>query len=95
MIRHFTDSKGTAWRVWDVWPTSRGGTEPMRDDGVAAFPTREFTSGWLCFECDSEKRRLTPIPPEWELCETCVLEEMCGRAGFVTSTPRDGPAVGN
>jgi hypothetical protein len=25
----------------------------------------EYSSGWLCFESDGEKRRLAPIPPGW------------------------------
>ena len=92
MIRQFTDAKGTRWRVWDVWPTPRtSSTGSMSaSDAVVAFPDRDFAAGWLCFECDTEKRRLAPIPPEWEMCEECVLEEMCARAGYVTSTPRDG-----
>jgi hypothetical protein len=24
--------------------------------------------GWLCFEAPQEKRRLTPIPPDWLVC---------------------------
>ena len=26
----------------------------------------EFSNGWLCFESDGEKRRLAPIPAEWD-----------------------------
>jgi hypothetical protein len=36
----------------------------MRDVAVAAFPGQSLADGWLCFECDEEKRRLAPIPPE-------------------------------
>ena len=25
----------------------------------------EFSQGWLCFECEGEKRRLAPVPPGW------------------------------
>ena len=26
----------------------------------------EFSDGWLCFESEGEKRRLAPVPPDWE-----------------------------
>ncbi|HEY4734533.1 MAG TPA: hypothetical protein VIH53_08285 [Gemmatimonadaceae bacterium] len=26
----------------------------------------EFSDGWLCFESEGEKRRLAPVPPEWD-----------------------------
>lgn len=26
----------------------------------------EFSSGWLCFESEGEKRRLAPVPPGWD-----------------------------
>ena len=25
-----------------------------------------YSGGWLCFESEGEKRRLTPVPDEWE-----------------------------
>jgi hypothetical protein len=30
--------------------------------------------GWLCFEGSEEKRRLTPIPPDWLACPADQLE---------------------
>jgi hypothetical protein len=36
--------------------------------------------GWLCFEADAEKRRLTPIPTGWEGCSENELERFCGEA---------------
>jgi hypothetical protein len=26
----------------------------------------EFTDGWLCFESEGEKRRLAPVPGDWD-----------------------------
>ncbi|MEX2153295.1 MAG: hypothetical protein WD825_08140 [Gemmatimonadaceae bacterium] len=74
MLREYTAKDGTPWRVWDVYPTTRG----------AATGTREFADGWLCFESPTEKRRLAPIPREWERCDCSRLEEMCRRAGFIS-----------
>ena len=26
----------------------------------------EYSNGWLCFECEGEKRRLAPVPEGWD-----------------------------
>jgi hypothetical protein len=36
--------------------------------------------GWLCFEAPVGKRRLTPIPDDWQECNEMRLEEYCRRA---------------
>ena len=92
MLREFTDKTGTSWRVYDVYPTGPSAAVIAADvaDRVNAFPSRDHAQGWLCFESTSEKRRLTPIPLEWELCELKRLEELCEGAGYVSRlTPRD------
>lgn len=99
MLREFRDTKGMTWRVWDVYPTTRGPThasgaaEPQ--DKAVLFPNNQLSDGWLCFESENEKRRLAPIPAEWETCESCVLEELCLKAGFATrfTPPRDAPPM--
>ena len=101
MLREFKDASGTSWRVWDVYPSSgrssQRSTPPdttQGTDAMAVFPTRNLNDGWLCFESATEKRRLAPIPPEWETCEPCVLEDLCGRAGYITRpTPRGEPRI--
>lgn len=34
-----------------------------------------FSAGWLCFESQGEKRRLTPVPAEWEQAEDDALQQ--------------------
>lgn len=51
--REFVDAAGTAWRVWDTRPHS------------AANVRARYADGWLSFECDTERRRLCPIPGGW------------------------------
>jgi hypothetical protein len=34
-----------------------------------------YAQGWLCFENDYEKRRLSPIPDDWTTCDEDRLEE--------------------
>ena len=46
--------------------------------------------GWLTFESATGRRRLVPIPDEWESASTPELREMCGRAEAVRVSPRTG-----
>src|SRR5690349_415810 len=34
-------------------------------------------AGWLCFESQDERRRLTPIPEDWTRCDEAKLEAYC------------------
>ena len=36
---------------------------PFRRSSAVAT---EYSSGWLCFESEGEKRRLAPVPPDWD-----------------------------
>lgn len=42
--------------------------------------TSSLTSGWLCFEAAVEKRRLSPIPADWQNCAPEHLERYCAQA---------------
>ena len=90
--REFTDSIGRAWNVWSVVPERaerrRKGTEtsPAADrrvhqDGEFRVPLGEqWTQGWLAFETKGEKRRLAPIPDDWETATAEQLGRMLERA---------------
>lgn len=88
MLREFTDSAGTLWRVWDVTPGVR--TSGSRTSGSL---TRESVLlpavGWLCFESDQDRRRLKPIPPDWETKDAILLEYYCAKADSVRGTTKD------
>ena len=83
MLREFEDKNGVSWQVWDVYPgPTRTATKPIQD--FSALPSRDLSEGWLCFQCDNEKRRLAPIPPNWEMLGSDELCALCTRAGFVS-----------
>lgn len=42
--------------------------------------TSGLRDGWLCFDGDGVRRRLTPIPSDWEDCAPAVLERYCRMA---------------
>lgn len=80
MLREFMDPDGRQWRVWDVNPTLHARESPARPGHSIAVP-----DGWLCFESDDERRRLSPIPPAWETVDLPALEELRRSAQVVPS----------
>lgn len=72
-MRILTDSAGTQWTVFEVKRQSNS------KDRWSYLP-EEFGDGWLCFESDVSKRRLTPVPPRWREYGDDELERMLGQA---------------
>jgi hypothetical protein len=76
-VLEFVDANGVRWRVWNTVPTRRtslGG---------------EFDRGWLTFESATQRRRLAPIPRNWESATPERLELMCRAATEVARRTRD------
>ena len=66
-IKEFTDALGTRWVVWATVPAPGGVLGTMRE-------------GWLTFESNYARRRLIPIPRDWEEASGERLELMCRAA---------------
>ena len=81
-MRNFKDTAGTEWMVFEV---RRQGNE---EDNWAYLP-RGFRAGWLCFESDAGKRRLSPVPDGWKSLDSSDLERMMRRAIPVVRAKRD------
>ena len=77
--REFTDSKGTHWLVWSTTPTS------------GSVLASDMQKGWLTFESDTERRRLVPVPRDWEDAGSERMELYCRAAQAV---PRTTPIRG-
>lgn len=58
-LREYSDGDGVSWKVWAVRPSAPPGA-------ASAYLPGELSTGWLCFDCGSEKRRLIPVPRDWE-----------------------------
>jgi hypothetical protein len=56
-MRTVADATGTVWTIFEV---KRSGEAEQW-----SYLPEQFGNGWLCFESDYAKRRLTPIPPTW------------------------------
>ena len=48
--------------------------------GGQAMLASQASQGWLCFERRVDRRRLTPIPSDWEQCTDEQLAEYCLQA---------------
>lgn len=86
--RQFRDRSDISWEVWDVHPLEVArrlvGQNGEPDDSVRrrtrSSVARDLVSGWLCFESTHGKRRLSPIPPDWDRLTDEQLQELCSRA---------------
>ena len=58
-MRQIRDAAGVEWMVYEVNPSAGEWRS------VESLP-EGYRSGWLCFESSSEKRRLTPLPSNWQ-----------------------------
>ena len=66
-------------------PERRVGRERrMRTPGLM---TPGLEAGWLCFEREEEKRRLSPVPLGWDAAAEQELESLFQRARPVTRRP--------
>ena len=81
--RTFTDSTGATWDVFEVHRSSQ--------KSGAVSPGLE--KGWLSFVNGETKKRLAPIPRDWESVSEAQLEELCDSARMAPPPryPSDGP----
>lgn len=73
--RSFRDARGAEWSVWSVYPENPEKAAALRGS---------FAKGWLAFECDAERRRLSPIPENWQKLDAEALAALCEQAARVT-----------
>lgn len=69
--REFVDDGGTSWRVWDTHPLAANTLRSVSPG---------YAGGWLTFESHAERRRLAPIPEDWEFAAREQMTEWCARA---------------
>jgi hypothetical protein len=70
--RGFTDRRGVTWDVFAVYPEARLSPHSQLRG--------TFQQGWLCFDAGTEKRRLSPIPENWQALSEEMLETLAERA---------------
>jgi hypothetical protein len=72
-MRQFRDEAGTEWKVF---LTPRGSDAVSREH----YLPEAYREGWLVFESPQEKRRLAPVPADWETMPIEALVALCGKA---------------
>jgi hypothetical protein len=73
--REFLDSAEVLWRVWATLPT------------VGKILSKGFENGWLTFESGSERKRLAPIPKNWESFSDAKLRTLLKTASPARTQP--------
>lgn len=73
--RQFQDARGVTWDAFAVHPAQEG-------SGRAQLP-EPYRAGWLVFDSEREKRRLSPLPRDWHLASEEQLRALCARAEVV------------
>jgi hypothetical protein len=100
-VRDYTDSEGVSWQVWEVIPQSverrrlrerrvadRDEYDRRKRHEVRLRHAEGDIDGWLVFESFDTKKRLRPIPKDWQLASVVELESMCARAERAARTSR-------
>lgn len=77
--RDFLDTNGTRWTAY--------GVHPAGDTASRGRLPEPYRNGWLAFETDDEKRRLSPVPEGWQSLPDEHLAALCDRAEVVPRRP--------
>ena len=80
-MRQFRDQAGTEWKV---------SLTPRGSDAVSKehYLPEAYREGWLVFESSQEKRRLAPVPSDWESMPIEELVRLCEKAVPQTARTR-------
>jgi hypothetical protein len=80
-LREFCDSHGIFWTVWSTIP------------GARSSVPESLQGGWLTFESGNERRRLAPIPRDWEETSEERLRLFCGAADVLDPARKSNPGM--
>jgi hypothetical protein len=70
--REFLDAAGSRWDAFAVHPSEEISSRARLPD--------PYRSGWLSFASGDDRRRLSPVPDDWELLSEEGLRDLCARA---------------
>lgn len=85
-LREFPDSLGRIWEVWDTYPkganvAGKGDSvlsqymadQVIREGNQPSSVRHQYEAGWLTFKFNDERRRLAPVPAQWESADDATL----------------------
>ena len=98
--RTFTDVLGSTWEVWEVYPQllerrllrerralRRGDIDRRHEPVGRKTQPLQIRSGWLAFQNNHERRRVMPVPDEWEDLDDRALRAVLAKSKL-SSRPR-------
>ena len=90
VVREFTDAAGLRWTVRRFESQFGQLIGPAFGPPLVSDAT---SSAWLTFECvpTGWRRRLSPVPDDWETCSEARLLEYFESARHVRRRPKSGP----
>jgi hypothetical protein len=84
--RSIRDRDGRVWDIWETHPEADAPSSPLGDeaDSMSIFVPitvpPALSGGWLVFVSGMERRRLAPIPPNWDVFAAAELRDLLDRA---------------
>lgn len=82
-LRGFVGDDGQEWQVWDTRPAiASPNVKPASPELFGDVPriSSKRVGGWLTFTAPGDRRRLSPIPDEWETADDSSLRAMLASA---------------
>jgi hypothetical protein len=88
-VRDVVDEDGTKWKIWSVTQSS------IHPKTAAEDYLGDFSEGWLCFECDNQRRRLARFPQDWDRLSDKDLMRLLKTAQVVAPRRNTPPKPGD
>lgn len=88
-VRDLVDGNGVRWKVWSV---AKSAIHPKT---AAEDFLGDYSEGWLCFECDNQRRRLARFPREWDKLPDAELLKLLQSAQVVQPRKHTPPKPGD
>jgi hypothetical protein len=88
-VRDVVDENGTKWKIWSVTQSS------IHPKTAAEDYLGDYSEGWLCFECDNQRRRLARYPQDWDKLPDKELVRLLKAAQVVAPRRNTPPKPGD
>ncbi|MGH7603346.1 MAG: hypothetical protein ACRENK_05020 [Gemmatimonadaceae bacterium] len=88
-VRDVVDENGVKWKVWSVQKSA------IHPRTAAEDFLGDYSEGWLCFECDNERKRLARFPSDWDKLPDSQLLKLLKSAQVVAPRKNTPPKPGD
>lgn len=85
-LRGFVGDDGQEWQVWDTRPSPNANLPAPDTFGEVPRISKKREGGWLTFTAAADRRRLSPIPEDWETADDTSLRAMLAAADRVVDS---------